>query len=60
MARAQGGVGDVVADVKGKREENGLDNDGVKRLRVEYLNQLAAVDEYDHDGPAVPLSLIHI
>ena len=54
MARAQGGVGDVVADVKGKREENGLDNDGVKRLRVEYLNQLAAVDEYDHDGPAVP------
>ena len=54
MARAKDGVGDVVADVKGKREENGLDNDDVERLRIGYLDQLAAVDEYAHDGPAVP------
>ena len=54
MARAQDGVGDDVADVKGKREENGLDNDEVERLRVEYLDQLAAVDGYAHDGQAVP------
>ena len=47
-------MGDVVDDVKSKREENGLDNDDVERLRVEYLDQLAAVDEYAHDGPAVP------
>jgi len=44
----------IVADVKDKREENGLDNNDVERLRVEYLDQLAAVDEYAHDGPAVP------
>ena len=54
MARAQDGVGDVVADLKGIREENGLDNYNVERLRIEYLDQLAAVDGFAHDGPAVP------